>query len=249
MEAQLNTTYKSKALLLRNFYSGNDLKYDQDGKLLSSASSGSWTLPSIEIRRVAVSAQGIEIVGNRLGTLFQNEKPLPVMIGKLKIHIGRPGSNVDTEAALRSILNKILIEPGEDLRPLLPEYWRYYLTGTDVQSRKAAWEANLEKSKVVPLKLANAPTGTPIPPRVVSAPDPKYTKEAESHGIEGLSVLGIVVDTTGRAVDIGILEPLGMGLDEQAVLALRQGKFRPSTLNGQPVPIRINYEINFRCCP
>jgi TonB family protein len=49
----------------------------------------------------------------------------------------------------------------------------------------------------------------------------------------------VVVDATGNAVDIGILEPLGMGLDEQAVLALKQWKFRPSILNGQPVPVRI----------
>ena len=249
VQDQLNSTYKGKILLLRNFYSRTDLEYDQNGILLSGANSGPWTLAYVEITGVTVSTQSIEVVGNRLGTLFQNGKPRPVMIGKLKIHIARPVSNVDTEAALYPIFRKILIEPGEDLRPLLPDYWRYYLTGTDSQARSAAWEATLEKSKVVPLKPAIAPTGAPIPPKAVHMQDPKYTKEAESCHIEGRSVLGVVVDTTGSAVDIAILEPLGMGLDEQAVLALKQWKFRPSTLNGQPVPVHINVEINFRCCP
>ena len=249
VQDQLNSTYKGKILLLRNFYSGTDLEYDQNGILLSRASSGPWTLAYVEITDVSITTQRIEVVGNRLGTLFQSEKPRPVMIGKLKIHIAKPVSNTDTEAALHPIFSKILIEQGEDLRPLLPDYWRYYLTETDSHARSAAWEATLEKSKVVPLKPTITPTGAVTQPKAVHTQDPKYTKEAESRHIEGRSVLGVVVDTTGTAVDIGILEPLGMGLDEQAVLSVKRWKFRPSTLNGQPVPVRINVEINFRCCP
>jgi periplasmic protein TonB len=83
-------------------------------------------------------------------------------------------------------------------------------------------------------------------PKAVKTPDPKYTEEAKSRHIEGRTVLGVVVDSTGTAVD---LEPLGMGLDEQAVLAVKQWKFRPSTFNAHPVPSRMYVEINFKCCP
>lgn len=249
LQDQLNSTYKGKILLLRNFYSGTDLEYDRNGILLTPASSGPWTLSNVEITDVRVTTQSIEVVGNRLGTLFQNKKPRPVMIGKLNIHIARPVSDTDTEASLRPIFSKILVEPGEDLRPLVPDYWRYYLTEKDSRTRSAAWESDLEKSNVVPPKRAIAPTGSITPPKAVHAPDPKYTKEAESRHIGGRSVLGVVIDTTGIADHISILEPLGMGLDEQAVLALEHWKFRPSMLNGQPVPVHLHVEINFRCCP
>jgi TonB family protein len=249
LQDQLNSTYKGKILLLRNFYSGTNLEYDQNGALLSGDRSGPWTLAYVEITGVTVSTQSIEVVGNRLGTLFQNEKPRPVMIGKLKINIARPVSNIGTEAALHPTFSKIFIEPGEDLRPLLPDYWRYYLTGTDSKARSAAWEGTLKKSEVSPLEVAVAGPGAPASPKAIHTQDAKYTKEAESRHIEGRTLLGVVVDSTGTAINIGILEPLGMGLDEQAVSAVKQWKFRPSTLNGQPVPVRIKVEIDFRCCP
>ena len=245
LQDQLNFTYKGKILLLRNFYSGTDLEYDRNGTLLSPAGSGSWTLSNVEIRDVRVTTQSIEVVGDRLGTLFQNEMARPVMIGKVKIRIARPISDADTAAALHPIFNKIFLEPGEDLRPLVPDQWRYYLTEKDPHARSAAWESDLEKGNIVPPKRAIALS----PPKTIRRPDPKYTKEAESHRIEGLSVLGVVVDTTGTANHISILEPLGMGLDEQAVRAVERWQFRPSTLNGQPVPIHIHVEIGFRCCP
>src|SRR5713101_4220710 len=113
VQDQLNSTYKGKILLLRNFYSGSELQYDQNGVIVRGAGSGPWTLAYVEITGVTVSEQSIEIVGNRLGTLFQNGKPRPVLIGKLKIRISRPASNVDTVAALFS---KVFIEPGEDIR-------------------------------------------------------------------------------------------------------------------------------------
>jgi outer membrane biosynthesis protein TonB len=38
-----------------------------------------------------------------------------------------------------------------------------------------------------------------------------------------------------------------MGLDEKAIEAVRQYRFRPAMLDGEtPVPVAINMEINFR---
>jgi TonB family protein len=64
-----------------------------------------------------------------------------------------------------------------------------------------------------------------------------------------MSVVSAVVDTTGGTRDVAIMQPLGMGLDEQAVVAVKQWHFTPATLDGQPVPAKVNIEVNFRCCP
>jgi TonB family protein len=37
-----------------------------------------------------------------------------------------------------------------------------------------------------------------------------------------------------------------MGLDEKALEAVRQYKFKPAVFNGKPVPVEINIEVNFR---
>jgi protein TonB len=36
-----------------------------------------------------------------------------------------------------------------------------------------------------------------------------------------------------------------MGLDEKAVEAVRQYRFKPGMLNGEPVAVAVNIEVNF----
>lgn len=55
-------------------------------------------------------------------------------------------------------------------------------------------------------------------------------------------VLQLTVSTAGKLVDILITRPLGFGLDDQAVAAVRSWKFQPATLKGKPVPVRVNVE-------
>jgi TonB family protein len=54
----------------------------------------------------------------------------------------------------------------------------------------------------------------------------------------------IGVDGKVRSLELG--RGLGLGLDEQAAAALLKWKFTPGAVNGQPVPVRANVEINFR---
>src|SRR5258707_11061559 len=214
---QLDSEFKGRILLLRGFYSGNDFEYDQTGVLRGTATQGPWTLANVEITKIAVTAQGIAIVGNRMGTFYKGGKPGFVEVGKLKIQVTRPNSDADTEAMLHQLFSRIFMESGEDLRPLVPDYWQSYLAGSDTKSRFAAWRATFAEDKNQVLTKSDATAGEVSTPRVVYQKDPKYTKEAASHHIEGTSHLGTIIDSTGMASSIGILAPFGMGPDEQAV--------------------------------
>jgi TonB family protein len=249
VQAQLNSAYKDKILLLRNFYTGSNLAYDQSGALQGAANSGPWTLAGVEIKGIGITAQGIEIVGSRMGTLYKDGKPRAIKVSKLMIQVSKPTSNTETKAAIDLILAKVFIDPAEDLRPMLPEFWRYYLSGTDSQSRSAAWQAILAKAPVVPLRPKDFPAGKLTAPHAVYSPDPQFNKEASSRHIDGVSVLSAVIDPLGTPGEIAIMRPLGMGLDEQAVSMLKQWNFKPGTLNGQPVPTEVNIEVSFRSNP
>lgn len=244
IQDQLNSTYKGKILLLRNFYSGNDLRYDQNGRLLGTATSGSWTVANIQIRHVSVTSQGIELTGKRFGRLYNGVKHGLIEVGKVRIYLELPRAEPAERTDVDSLMGKIFVMQGEDLRPMLPDCWRYYLTGTDKASRMSTWEAALNDIQK-PLKLPGEKLTAPKP---VSTPVPKYTKEAESERIEGLTVLRMVVNATGTPESIAILDPLGMGLDEQAVATVAHWRFSPATLMGQPVPVQMSVETMFRCC-
>jgi TonB family protein len=242
---QLNSAYKGKILLLRNFYSDEHLTYDQSGALQGTANSGPWTLAGVEIKGIAVVADEVLVTGNRMGTLYKQGKPTSNKVGTVKIELAKATSGENALASADAAFKKIFIDPTEDLRPMLPEFWRPYLSGSDLQSKDAAWQAILEKRPVAPAKKEPGVT----PPRALFAPDPQCSKEAESRHIGGTVVLNTVVETTGMAAEVSIAQPLGMGLDEQAILALQKWRFSPATKDGHTAPVLINIEVAFRCPP
>jgi hypothetical protein len=141
----INSVSEGKILLLRSFYSGTDLVYDQNGIPLNGGVPGPWTLANVKVTHVVTTAQGIEIVGDRMGAWYRSGKISFVKIGKLKIHVARSALGADRSPGPDTILRKIFIQPEENLASMMPEYWRYYLQGSDSTTRRAAWRESLEK--------------------------------------------------------------------------------------------------------
>ena len=50
----------------------------------------------------------------------------------------------------------------------------------------------------------------------------------------------------GDVTDARVLKPLPLGLDQSALEAVKRWKFKPGTLNGQPVPVIYNLTVIFR---
>jgi TonB family protein len=84
------------------------------------------------------------------------------------------------------------------------------------------------------------------PPRLTNSPDPDYSGQARSMKYESEVVLAGTVDPEGVFTDLCTLVPAGMGLDVKAIDAVRRWRFKPATLNGEPVAVRINVEVDFR---
>ena len=83
-------------------------------------------------------------------------------------------------------------------------------------------------------------------PSLLSKVEPEYSEEARAAKYMGTVLLKIVVDVDGKAKDIQVVNALGMGLDEQAVLAVKQWTFKPGEKDGAPVPVLAQIEINFK---
>ncbi len=83
----------------------------------------------------------------------------------------------------------------------------------------------------------------PIP---IYKPEPAYSEEARKAKYQGTVVLWIIVDAQGSVHDVRVVKPLGLGLDEKAVEAVKTWKFKPATRNGVPVPVRVMVEVSFR---
>jgi TonB family protein len=95
------------------------------------------------------------------------------------------------------------------------------------------------------------PQNTPgvSPPTVIDRHEPQYTDVARQARLNGSVELTMVVDETGGPRDFRVTRSLGLGLDEEAIKAVRTWRFRPGTKAGQPVPVIATVQINFRIAP
>ena len=101
------------------------------------------------------------------------------------------------------------------------------------------------------------PGGDVVPPKLVFSVDPEYTKEAEEQRVRGVTELSLTVDAEGNARDVKVSRSLAedvepkkrhaaKGLDDKAVQAVRQYRFKPGTLKGKPVAVAIHVSVNFQ---
>ena len=74
----------------------------------------------------------------------------------------------------------------------------------------------------------------------------RYTDEARKALIVGKVVLAVEFLTDGTIGEIRVVRSLGYGLDEQAVEAARQIKFRPAMKDGEAIPFTHRVEFSFQ---
>jgi len=82
-------------------------------------------------------------------------------------------------------------------------------------------------------------------PQPIYSPEPSFSDEARKVKHQGIVVLLLVVGQDGRTYNIRVGQSLGMGLDEKAIEAVSRWRFKPATLNGQPVATQIAVEVDF----
>ncbi len=78
-------------------------------------------------------------------------------------------------------------------------------------------------------------------------PEPPYTDEARKAKLQGNVTLRVLIGADGRATRIQLVKGLGLGLDEQALQAVRSWRFVPARdARRQPVPTWVTIETRFQ---
>lgn len=84
----------------------------------------------------------------------------------------------------------------------------------------------------------------PVPLNNVEA---EFSDEARRAKYQGVCLISMIVDAQGNPQNPRVIRPLGMGLDEKALEAVRKYRFKPAMKDGKtPVPVMITVEVNFR---
>ena len=302
-EDALRARYVGKLIFMRGSYLGDDLNFDQEGKVNGSPTAGSFTLSAFEVRKVKLSKHKLEMEADRYGLHFFGALPYEdetksfdkVKISKKPVHISierelivvpkvkkdkkksqpapqeiaaaqtlktrddaatataapKPATSaatVETYEALAAVspahsamlMNKALDNVfASDLDPRmlshLPDYWQEYFNSKSQHRQYMPADASI---KVVSEGMT--------PPKVLNSIDPSSNEYAQQYGIAGMELVRTVVDASGIPRQIAIARPIGFGLDEKAVDAVKKSHFQPATANGQAVPVVIDMVVTFR---
>jgi len=83
-------------------------------------------------------------------------------------------------------------------------------------------------------------------PKVIYQVDPEFSEEARKAKFSGNVYVSVIVDEQGRPTHVRVERGVGMGLDEKAVEAVKQYKFKPAMLNGKPVKVVVDVDVVFQ---
>ncbi|MFP5236549.1 MAG: energy transducer TonB [Acidobacteriota bacterium] len=82
-------------------------------------------------------------------------------------------------------------------------------------------------------------------PVLLHSVEPEFTEQARQAGFQGSVAIQLIVDSQGNPQNVHVTRHLGMGLDEKAVEAVHQYRFKPAMYQGHPVAVQIIIDVDF----
>jgi len=145
-------------------------------------------------------------------------------------------SQAHSNKLLRDALGNIFAQ-GFDARMMnaMPEFWKFYYAAAAAKTDYQPADPNVLRQSAVDKKA-----------RLLSTFEPPSNQYAQDHGVAGICLYHVVVDADGKPGEIAVGRPIGFGLDENAVDAIRKATFEPAIKDGKPVPVLLNLVVEFR---
>lgn len=246
LEQELRAAYEGKVVTVRNFYQGARLAYDAEGELTEETPTGPWTLYGrVRVKQVSLTGSKLLIEGERLFLAYDREtwefQP-SAHAEEVWLEIAaEPGA--EGTAKLRRALDVVFLSEDERLSEQVPRFWRHFLANHKQRPERVLEERRMLGPSVP--KTLVPDEGEVVPPRCVFCSGASYTQAALRANVEGTTLLAIVIDKTGGVTDINIVMPLGLGLDEAALRAVRGWQYEPAERHGKPVQVLMIVEVPF----
>ena len=116
----------------------------------------------------------------------------------------------------------------------MPPFWQLYYKGLAAKSDYHPSDPAVLRQSQVDKKA-----------RLISAIDPPSTPYAQEYGVVGQALYHVVVGPDGNPGEIAIGQPIGFGLDENAVETLKKATFEPAIKDGKPVSVVLDLIVQF----
>jgi outer membrane biosynthesis protein TonB len=145
-------------------------------------------------------------------------------------------SQAHSNKLLRDALGNVFAQ-GFDTRMMdaMPEFWKLYYAAAAAKTDYQPADPGVLRQSMVDKKA-----------RLASTFEPPSNQYAQDHGVAGICLYHVVIGADGKPGEIAVARPIGFGLDENAVDAIRKATFEPAIKDGKPVPVLLNLVVEFR---
>lgn len=241
-------------LYLRGSWVGNDLRFDADGQPEKKYPGGSFTEAGIDVSQVSLARGKLRITGQRMGLIFEDLAPKRVKLSA-KRYTGEINIEVQTpvDGDFGKAITEIFAPDLASMVPAMPFYWQHYasshLVATDAQSKSSEpTTENANPTNPTPAgDIAPSRVGGEVKkPVVTHQTEPYFSNAAKVLKYSGIVEVYLWVLPDGTTSHLTIVKPAGLGLDEQAVRAVSEYKFKPATKDGKPVTVDLYVDVNFQ---
>ena len=137
---------------------------------------------------------------------------------------------------LRDALDKVFAQGLDDnVRAQMPDFWQLYYQAQAAGVDYRPHDPNVLRASAVDQQA-----------KLVSSIAPDSNEFAQASGIAGPALYRAVIGADGKPGEIAVERPIGFGLDENAVAAIRKATFQPALKGGQPVAEMLDLTVFFR---
>jgi TonB family protein len=152
------------------------------------------------------------------------------------------------DAAAIDAVRRSQFEPGKlDGKAVPVRIWAE--VAFDAGHRQALPELVVMERDVSPadsLKRAGAADPANRPPVLIHMVEASLPIPGRKPKYVGLVLVSALVGEDGVPREVRVVRPLGMGLDEKAVEAVRRWRFSPAMKHGKPIPATVSVEVKFQ---
>jgi outer membrane biosynthesis protein TonB len=145
-------------------------------------------------------------------------------------------SPAHSETVLRGALDRIFASSiDERMVAAMPDFWKFYYQAAAAKVDYRPADPAVMRQNQVDQKA-----------KLLSKFEPSSNQFAQDYGVAGMCLYHVVIGPDGKPGEIAVARPIGFGLDENAVLAIRNAKFEPAIKDGKPVPVLLDLVVQFR---
>jgi hypothetical protein len=150
--------------------------------------------------------------------------------------ITRTTSPAHAAKMLKDALDKIFAQGfDERLMASMPDFWKLYYQAVAAKADYRPKDPAVLRQNTVDKKA-----------RLLSTFEPESNEYAQTNAVAGMALYHTVIGADGKPGEIAVGRPIGFGLDENAVEAIRKASFAPAMKDGKAVPVMLDLVVQFR---